>query len=218
MNFKKIHILLPISLIILSSCDKYNIEEYADTIKNTTNGNELIIPTKDGIIIEDGPVDLGLSVKWASHNLDKETSDHFSSSCHSYGSTFSWSTTKPTMPEIGGTKYDNATVLLGDGWRTPTADEFAELNSCRITRRIYKGTEGVVITGSTNNAIFLPIAGIDTYWTSTGSLQYYDIGGLVFFCLSGGICSDTDDYHYYFSRAVGGEPPFRYIRPVYSLD
>ena len=105
------------------------------------------------------PVDLGLSVKWASANLGAPAPDEV-------GAYFAWGETSPKVGLYSGknyrfgeysnmwTKYnmgadvyikghytepdfketldpedDAAAVLLGDGWRMPTADELWELRT-----------------------------------------------------------------------------------------
>ena len=111
------------------------------------------------------PVDLGLSVKWASANLG-------ASDQNEAGAFFAWGETKPKAGYYSGKNYrfgefsnqwskynmgfdiffigkypepdyketldpedDAAAVLLGDGWRMPTADELWELrNKCTWTR------------------------------------------------------------------------------------
>lgn len=91
-------------------------------------------------------VDLGLDVKWRGWNLD--ANDPFST-----GSFYIWGNTKPTTynhsnltyyPEpptiniesICGTKYDAATVNLGENWRLPTYedvhDELLNKTTCTI--------------------------------------------------------------------------------------
>ena len=151
------------------------------------------------------PVDLGLSVKWASANLG-------ASDQNEAGAFFAWGETKPKAGYYSGKNYrfgefshqwskynmgfdiffigkypepdyketldpedDAAAVLLGDGWRMPTADELWELrNKCTWTRvqdtigkdrngyptiqfQGYKITSNV--PGYEGQSIFLPAAG-----------------------------------------------------------
>lgn len=168
------------------------------------------------------PVDLGLSVKWASANLGASDQDE-------PGAFFAWGETKPKAGYYSGqnykfgqysnqmTKYnmgadyffignypqpdyketldaedDAAAVLLGDGWRMPTADELWELkNKCTWTRvqdTISKDKNGFLeikfkgyiitsnVPGYEGRSIFLPAAGrmsdyyypscVDTMWNA----------------------------------------------------
>lgn len=158
------------------------------------------------------PVDLGLSVKWASANLGASAPDE-------PGAYLAWGETSPKAGFYSGknykfgeystqwTKYnmggdyffignypepdyketldaedDAAAVLLGDGWRMPTADELWELRTrCtwkrvvdtiktdkRNTQTIFKG---YIITsnvpGYEGRSIYLPVTGFigDYTWT-----------------------------------------------------
>ena len=132
-------------------------------------------------------VDLGLSVKWATHNIGasspEEYGDYFAWGEISTKSDYSLSTYKWTDPSIGLTKYnddqndgildnksqldpddDVAHVYLGGSWRMPTEDEFQELiDKCTWVLTNRNGVNGYVITskllGYTNRSIFLPAAG-----------------------------------------------------------
>ena len=94
-----------------------------------------------------GAVDMGLSVKWAAVNLGTDTYREGGKRFH-WGGTYtpgssSWAgyiwydTTTKTITKYNGTdkkvfldpEDDAATVLLGDGWRTPTQKEVEDLIS-----------------------------------------------------------------------------------------
>ena len=134
-------------------------------------------------------IDLGLSVKWASHNVG-------ASSPEEYGGYYAWGETeekevynKDTYAyynsrigyiyigdNISGTEYDVARVKWGGSWRMPTLDEIYELlENCSWEWTTYKGVNGRLITGSNGNSIFLPAAGLrlreDLY--HVGSVGYY---------------------------------------------
>lgn len=139
------------------------------------------------------PVDLGLSVKWASANL-------CAASPAKSGAYFAWGETRPKAGYYDNenyrftdsvefnayTKYsfgftspskvpfdcketldledDAAHVLLGGGWRMPTANEMAELrNNCTWQHIDTPDSSGIQITsnvpGYEANSIFLPFAG-----------------------------------------------------------
>lgn len=129
-------------------------------------------------------VDLGLSVKWASHNLG-------ASSPEEYGGLYGWG--DPTGEQVlhcGEESYDPSTftrdqnycyslygginppkdisesdldiayIKCGGGWRMPTVDEFKELvENCIVERSSYKGINGIKVTGKNGNSIFFPYCG-----------------------------------------------------------
>lgn len=142
---------------------------------------------------EPGPmnmVDLGLSVKWGGHNVGAANESE-------YGNYYSWGVTKMQVmyseqthpwcdPEtgaytdlgdnIGGTKYDVATVRWGEGWRMPTKAEFDELlNECTWQWTNSGGHLGYRVTGPNGNSIFLPASGFKGTegLVSLGSAGYY---------------------------------------------
>lgn len=144
------------------------------------------------LIEEESPiqaVDLGLSVKWANCNVDARSPEE-AGGYYSWGeteeksnydhSTYKWSNgdvanwlmTKYCTNSENGT-IDNKTVLdleddvanvkLGDGWRTPTIEEFQELfNNCSWEWTSMNGVNGYKISGN-GNSIFLPAAGCRYY-------------------------------------------------------
>lgn len=119
-------------------------------------------------------VDLGLSVKWASFNVG-------ASSPEEYGNYYAWGEVEP-MTEArsindslygrksssyleGGKnlskRFDVAYNSWGESWRTPTAEEFAELlESCKWTRTTHNDVDGYKVKGPNGNSIFLPTAGM----------------------------------------------------------
>lgn len=159
-------------MMLMTSCEKTSVEEYAqymgwevtdpgdDSGDDSDNNNqEPTIPTTHGEVVETGVVDLGLSVNWAACNLSESTENHFVENCANKGSNFSWSTSDINYPpaSISGTSYDNATVLLGEGWRTPTKEEFQELvDNCYITYTSFRGQDGIKVTGPSGKTIFIP--------------------------------------------------------------
>jgi non-specific serine/threonine protein kinase len=122
--------------------------------------------------------------------------------------TYNWSV--PTtvnvesLEEIGGTELDNATNLLGPGWRTPSKLEFNELKSkCRWNPINYKGTDGALITGPSGKAIFLPE---NYYWLSNAPYRsfYFDDYWI-------------DDVGHFLSSSNNSHSFDKfYIRPVYG--
>ena len=100
-------------------------------------------------------VDLGLSVKWASRNVDAAGPEEM-------GGLYPWS------------EDDVAHVKWGGSWRMPTADEIDELiHNCTWSWASVKGEVGFLVTsnkpGYTDRSIFLPYF----FAGSEGSLAYW---------------------------------------------
>ena len=130
--------------------------------------------TKSGTA-PDGAVNLGLSVFWATCNLDKKG---FVSSPEKYGAHYAWGETATKMSYEGATykwfdddvkslsKYntgssygtvddkmqlelsdDVAHQNLGGSWRMPTEEEWQELiDNCTVTWTTLKGVDGILFT------------------------------------------------------------------------
>ncbi len=112
-------------------------------------------------------IDLGLSVVWAAYNVgatsvnDPGTYFQFANPA----TVEKWSATaspyKGTrllpVTEMAGTEYDPATVMMGEGWMTPTQEQVSELaENCEIA----KVDGGVELTSKINGAkIFFPASG-----------------------------------------------------------
>lgn len=176
----------------------YNVLGY--TINDYTNGRERFttLAATDGDGREAEPVDVGLSVKWASWNLGASFE-------HDKGFRLAWggiSINDDPYPiwdkEISGTVHDPATVLWGPEWRLPTMSEWIELivsNGSYIYRDSYvKGIYGVTL----KNKIFLPGDGVTSYLSSSyGRGCYFLIDA---YCYPGSLPSTGDAY----------------VRPVYD--
>ena len=184
------------------------LEELKDAVEKRTDYSGIIAAIRSLL----GPeyVDLGLSVKWAKWNVGAKSETD-------YGDKFAWGETAPKTeytegnykwgiyngddPNKGMTKYnkidgletlqpedDAATANWGDDWRTPTVDEFYELeDNCDwtwTTKKDAKGNDvnGYTVTSKKNgNSIFLPATKLsgaidwyDNYWSST--LYKYNVG------------------------------------------
>lgn len=134
-------------------------------------------------MISYGPVDLGLSVRWASTNVGSTTPE-------GYGNYFAWadrycdrrpfewnnychcskvyyendvvvSIRYGSYDSIVDADEDAATALLGPQWRMPTQSELQELeDGCEWRWGAYHGVNGYyVISRAGDAAIFLPAAG-----------------------------------------------------------
>ena len=138
---------------------------------------------------------MGLSVEWATTNLDASMAEDF-------GGYYGWAdptgleTTMDVLDksrnwvsdlyggteppsEISGTELDIAHVRLGNGWRLPTLEELKELTACQKQWTKRNGVNGYEFTGKNGNRIFLPAGGarngetvryagtVGYYWTGT---------------------------------------------------
>lgn len=84
-------------------------------------------------------VDLGLSVKWASHNVGASRPEEYG---HLY-----------TLEEANG-------IVEHRLWRMPSDDQIAEIiRNCTILWTSVHGINGVTVTGPNGNSIFFPAAG-----------------------------------------------------------
>lgn len=114
------------------------------------------------------PIDLGLSRKWCPINLgsknEKDAGWHFQwADTTKIGRTNHWKINRDIHHEeneiIGGDKYkDAATSILGEGWKTPSKQDFEELvEKCTWEKEFedYIFT-GFRVTGPNGNSIFLP--------------------------------------------------------------
>ena len=117
-------------------------------------------------------IDLGLSVKWAEHNVGATKPEE-------YGGYYAWGEVEEKErysaltyshyqnesfvnigEDIKGSKYDVAHVEWGGDWRMPTFSELEELfTQCSWVWTSFNGVNGYKITGPNNNSIFLPAAG-----------------------------------------------------------
>ena len=174
------------------------------------------------------PIDLGLSIKWASWNVG-------AASPNDYGVLYGWgdpsgtnmsenldeypSSEPPTI--ICGTEYDIATVNWGNQWRMPTQAECVELaENCSWEWIEMDGINGMKVTGKNGNSIFLPAAA-----SRTGDKISNQVGQRGCYW-SGTLWPDNSNfasYLYFYSDATRVQPTRsnrRYIgmsvRPVYD--
>lgn len=131
-----------------------------------------------------GCVDLGLSVNWATSNIDAFNPAK-DSDPKAPGTLFKWgaitpvnsseaATSFPSVPDetdIAGTSCDAATALWGVPWRMPTEEEFAELISvCEVTWE----NSGYRFTAPNGSSIYLPAAGYCDFLTDTSIYDFID--------------------------------------------
>lgn len=156
--------------------------------ENTINGHEY--------------VDLGLSVKWATCNVN-------ATSPSADGSHFAWGETKAKhlykeensitykssgrSDIAGNTEYDAARANWGATWRLPTKSEMEELvNDCKWEWVSKDSQNGYLVTGPSGNSIFLPASG----WKNESSSQSLDRSYYGFYWSS---TPDQDDMQQYSS-------------------
>ncbi len=129
-----------------------------------------------GAYAQHEPVDLGLSIDWASCNLGASAPEQYGA-YYSWGETatksvFSWNTyrygnsdalTKYNKSDGNRTlapENDAASAAWGGTWRMPTKAECAELlDKCTWTWSNRSGVNGYIVTGPSGNTIFLPASG-----------------------------------------------------------
>lgn len=138
-------------------------------------------PNEDNSYKYDGVemVDLGLSVKWCSHNVGaKEPTDR--------GVHYTWGGLQEKghsqddpycsdLDNISNTDYDIAHVSMGGKWRIPTKEECLELME-KCTWLYNLDLRGYTVIGPNDNKLFIPCAGsmdkwggswvYSTYWMS----------------------------------------------------
>ena len=176
--------------------DTLNPEEIPLFIKDEENEATRIISIDmvkaSTISNADEAVDLGLSVKWCSHNLGATSPEEF-------GSFYEWKIDghvnwSGCANNISGSELDIVSLTLGKKWRTPTREEIKELiDKCRWTWIEFNGVWGCKITGRTGKSIFLPASGkpyvsmiyrqneYGYYWSASKGYKYGTADYLYFF-------------------------------------
>ena len=181
-------------------------------------------------------VDLGLSVKWATFNVG-------ATSPYEAGYYYAWGNTVPRdTSNYGYSKWEDgyknnmlildpeddvAQVKWRGEWRTPTFEEFKELElNCDVSHTVIDGIDGYIfqsrIEGYTDNYIFLPAFGCYwdkkiNYWGNmymTSSYEYGDdlYGGVIYQFESSSNYNyiNSNKYHYHgFWASMGSQ-----VRPV----
>lgn len=180
---------LTITLTDLNAETNYYVRTYAINNKGISYGNQITFTTLEHAENGHKYVDLGLSVKWASHNIG-------ASSPEDYGDYFAWGETRPKKnytwkTYIYGDEYGNGTMTKycnnymfgylgyftddkttlessddaahinwGGKWRMPTDAELTELKTkCTWIFMTRNNVCGYEVTACNGNSIFLPAAG-----------------------------------------------------------
>lgn len=232
------HLILPSTSPISIAADSFicyytllyvpaNMVEMYKVRTNWSNYADRIRPISDypaelsvgGVIGE--PVDLGLSVKWASWNIGASTPD-------GHGDVFAWGETSIKWEYVlttykwyndythEYTKYanddktslelvdDTASAIWGSPWRMPTVSEIYELiNNCTIVQATVNGVNGLRFYGNkegyTDKSIFLPTG---TYYSSSVHVFRSNAYGLL-------VNSPSVPWPYFTERHLGQR-----VRPV----
>lgn len=160
-------------------------------------------------VLPNGAIDLGLSVKWGSCNIDATKPEEFGG-YYAWGETitkqvyseenynWAWTGNRFKYGTSGQLREEDdiAHVKLGGKWRMPTDVEWEELRdkeNCKWIRCQYKGIYGYLVTSKkTGNSIFLPDAGYrcddnledagscGNYWSSSRNSVDFGFGAYSF--------------------------------------
>lgn len=138
------------------------------------------------------PVDLGLSVKWASCNLG-------ASDAYEDGGFYQWT-------------ENLVSSRWGSEWRLPTEEEANELcNKCTFTEILYNDVKYVSVTGPNGNSIILPIAS-RIYKSELTKKEYINLGRT-----SGYYIVDNDKVLTTYKNISNTDKSYYYtVRPVYG--
>lgn len=129
-------------------------------------------------------VDLGLSVKWADHNIGASAPEEVGG-LYGWGDPTGEHTEATNSIYYGGTTektsqfgiaWDIARAKWGGQWRVPTRLEFKEaISKCTLKWINYKGVNGLQVIGPNGNSIFLPRAAlrIETKFQANGNGYYW---------------------------------------------
>lgn len=160
--------------------------------------------TVSGTIAGHDYVDLGLpsGTKWATCNVGASTPEE-------YGNYYAWGETSTKteyteensvtygqqMSDISGNaQYDAATANWGSTWRIPNRAEVEELiDNCTWTWTTQNGVNGIKVTGTNGNSIFLPAAGVSNESIGLACCYYSSFPGGEENCCVYGIYSDLED-------------------------
>lgn len=174
-------------------------------------------------------IDLGLSVKWASHNIGASLPEEYGG-LYGLGDPTGAHTEIPgdhnnvnetweyygggnfSDGKVSGTSFDIARVKWGQNWRLPTYYEFLELyQKCSWKWTTYNEISGYVVTGSNGKSIFLPAGGHrmgtriesqgvrGSYWSGT---IYGEAFSLLFYDYKYSLTSTLERYHGHSVRPV----------------
>lgn len=160
------------TVVLLALCLIGISRIYADADKGEVKGQKATSTNNELSMAIPEPVDLGLSVLWASWNVGANAPEE-DGYYYAWGevepkSFYDWNTyslcegkinTCEDLDEISGTQYDVAHVKWGGKWRMPTREEVKELcNRCNTKWTVKNGRLGVELIRK-DKSIFLPASG-----------------------------------------------------------
>lgn len=151
------------------------LRAYADVDCDSQVSLSDVSALADVLLARHEAVDLGLSVRWATMNVG-------ATSVVDFGDYYAWGEIAPKSSytennyvyygegayqsignSIGGTRYDVAKAVWGDGWHLPTLIDINELkNKCTWEAMTLCGVAVYKVTGPSGNSIYLPLAGYKT--------------------------------------------------------
>lgn len=131
-------------------------------------------------------IDLGLSVKWCSHNLGSDIPEGIGEKyawgeLHPYSGTYAYYSNGQYIDignDICGTDYDVVKKQMGNEWSLPTYEQMSELfSSCAYARVMYNDIPGYIVEGHNRNSIFIPYGVTNIYsgyhTDLDGSIRHY---------------------------------------------
>ncbi len=192
-----------------------NLRTFVQNFKNTMKTNKILIGlcagmvalmtgcmTKTELIGTVGkPVDLGLSVLWADHNLGGECMTDSGIS----------------LPvETRGKKkvVDTAKHMWGEGWHSPTIAQMKELiEECDWRSTTLDGVKGYIVTGPNGNTIFVRRYANESmdYWTSEIDKEHKPFIGIMYMNNSYVDMSYSEKFIHKFIRPVMRNKHYRKI-------
>lgn len=145
-------IILSSSLFVVSCDDESYVIHHTPNLAADTIASRFIAE----------PIDLGLSVQWASWNIGASAPEEYGG-YYALGEDRMKEDYSIKTYNKDSAKYDIAVIKWGKGWRTPTKIELEELVAeCDWVWCVYKNVYGYEVIGPNGNSIFLPSAGCYT--------------------------------------------------------
>lgn len=157
------YVIFGLVALLLVAAGVYFILDFDEPVSKQPKSSAVAAEDKNPLYA----VDMGLSVAWASINIGAESpsdgGDFFAWGDVAPRETFGWRDAvsyNKGYPSVLDATSDAAAVLLGDGWRMPTREEFQELiDKCRWHECERDGVYGFEVVAPNENTIFLPAAG-----------------------------------------------------------
>lgn len=192
------------------------------------NGNAEVGPPTSGDLI-----DLGLSVKWASHNVGAKSPEergklfawgeayskgsfsinnyeYFNPKQHEFPGIYQSDFDFPKSP-LCNTSNDAAKMNMGGKYRIPTRKEMNELlENCEKALVTYKGKKGLMLTGPNGNRIFLPTGCAPGYFSN----EEFEVTDISLGYWSGNICTTQWPLAYGIYISWYNDNPDYYVKSI----